>query len=86
VRFLSAGAGGEELYHYARLYALFGDRSAIRMLERAIDHGFFPYPFLLADPFLDPVRDDPAMERVLAQARAQHEAFRALVSAERHPL
>jgi hypothetical protein len=26
------------------------------------------------------------MERVLAKARAQHEAFRALASAERHPL
>jgi serine/threonine protein kinase/Tfp pilus assembly protein PilF len=85
-RAAEGGAGGEELYHYARLYALFGERSAVRMLERAIDHGFFPYPFLLADPFLDPVRDDPAVQRVLAKARARHEAFRALISAERHPL
>jgi hypothetical protein len=41
-----------------------------------VDGGFFNYPFLLRDPFLDPVRNDRTFQRILAQARTKHEAFK----------
>lgn len=80
-RAVTHGASGEELYHFARLYTLFGENDAgVRMLGLAIDHGFFPYPFMLVDPFLDPVRNDHGFQQVLTKARARHEAFRTLAS------
>jgi tetratricopeptide (TPR) repeat protein len=86
-RAASGGVHGEELYHIARLLCFFGDVEAgVRMLEQAVDRGFFPYPFLLVDPFLDSVRDDAGLQRVLAKARARHSSFRALVSAAGLPL
>lgn len=82
-----AGNNGEELYHFARLHILFGEHAAgVRLLEQAVGHGFFPYAFMLADPFIDSVRGDVAFQRVLAEAESRHETFRRLVSYERLPL
>jgi tetratricopeptide (TPR) repeat protein len=68
---------GEQRYHFANLHCLLGDRDGcIRGLQAAVNGGFFNYPFLLRDSFLDPVRNDPAFQRILAQARAKHEAFK----------
>jgi tetratricopeptide (TPR) repeat protein len=75
--YATAGEGGEALYHYGRLYVVLGNSSSgIALLERAVDHGFFPHPYLLVDPFLDFVRSEPAFQRVLAKAEARHEAFK----------
>jgi hypothetical protein len=50
---------GEGLYLVARLYALLDDRAgALRMAEQAVDRGSFVYPYLVADPFRDSIRDD----------------------------
>jgi hypothetical protein len=40
-----------------------------------VNGGFFNHAFLLRDSFLDPVRNDPTFQRILAQTRAKHEAF-----------
>jgi tetratricopeptide (TPR) repeat protein len=75
-----SGGDGEGLYLVARLYALLDDRaSALRMAEQAVDRGFFAYPFLVTDPFMDSIRDDAAFQTTLAKARTRHEAFRDLV-------
>jgi eukaryotic-like serine/threonine-protein kinase len=80
------GSDAEGLYHIGRMQTLFGARlEGLAMLERAVQRGFFAYPRLAADPFLDSLRDDPTFQQVLAEARARHEAFRALVSAEGMP-
>jgi len=67
----------ETLYGIAINYSLLGDKAGcVRVLRKAVDGGFFNYLFMLRDPFLDPVRDDPEFQRVLAMAKAKHEAFR----------
>jgi tetratricopeptide (TPR) repeat protein len=69
---------GEQRYHFANIHCLLGDRDGcLRGLQAAVDGGFFNYPFLLRDSFLDPVRNDRTFQRILAQARAKHEAFKA---------
>ena len=80
--FASAGEGGEALYHYARLYIALGDASSgLAMLGRAIDGGFFAYPYFRSDPFLDAVRGQAPLEEAIARAAARHDAFRAAMKA-----
>jgi eukaryotic-like serine/threonine-protein kinase len=82
----TSGTDGESWYQLARMYALLDDRSGtVRMLERAVDRGFFAYPYLVADPWLESVRADARFEHSAAKARSRHEAFRSLVSAEGLP-
>jgi hypothetical protein len=85
--FAPAGEGGEALYHFGRMCTALGDSAAgIAMLQRAVDSDFVTYPYFLVDPFLDPVRAEPAFNRLLAQAKARHEAFkRSLCSQARQP-
>jgi TolB-like protein len=81
-----SGSDAELPYIIGRFQVLFGDRRAgLRMLERAVDRGFFAYPRLASDPFLTPLRNDSTFQRVLARAKTRHEAFRALVAAQGLP-
>ncbi len=67
----------EAWYHFAENYGLLGDKEGcVRTLQRAVDGGFFNYPFMLTDPFLDSVRDDPEFQRILKMAKVKHEAFK----------
>jgi serine/threonine protein kinase/tetratricopeptide (TPR) repeat protein len=69
---------GEQWYHFGNVHALLGDaEGCLRDLERAVGSGFFNYPFMLHDAFLDPLRGDPNFQRILARARDKHEAFKA---------
>jgi TolB-like protein/Flp pilus assembly protein TadD len=70
-------ADAEAWFHFAESYALLGDKDGcIRILKRAVDSGFFNYPFMQTDSFLDSVRDDPEFQRILKAAKAKHEAFK----------
>ena len=70
-------SSSEILHWIACQYSLLGDKnSCVRVLKRSIDAGFFNYPFFLIDPFLDPVRDDPEFQKVLALAKQKHEDFK----------
>lgn len=67
----------EAWFFIAGLYGLLGDKEGcIRTLQRAVDGGYFNYPFMLTDSFLDSVRDDPEFQRILEMAKAKHEAFK----------
>lgn len=69
---------GEDWLTLAENYSLAGDKAGCaRTLRKAIAVGFFNYPFMLKDSFLDPVRGDPEIQRVLEMANAKHEAFKA---------
>jgi serine/threonine protein kinase/Flp pilus assembly protein TadD len=69
-------ADAEGWYYWAGNYGLLGDRAGcIRALQRAVDGGYFNYPFMLTDSFLDPVRNHPEFQRILEMAKAKHEAF-----------
>jgi TolB-like protein len=77
-----SGSDGEGFYYIARMYAMLDDRvGALRMFERAVDHGFFALPYLVTDPWMEPFHEDVGFQRILAKARTRHEAFRALLSA-----
>ncbi len=61
----------EAWYHFAGNYGLLGDRDGcVRALQRAVDGGFFNYPFMLKDSFLDSMREDEEFLTVLQEARA----------------
>jgi TolB-like protein/Flp pilus assembly protein TadD len=67
----------ETWFHFAGLCAMMGDNEgAVRLLQRAVDGGFFNYPFMLKDPFFDSVRDDGEFQFVLQQANEKHLAFK----------
>lgn len=67
----------EALYTLASMYALLGDKAGcVRVLAKAIDGGFFNYPFMLKDSFLDSVRDSAEFRQVLLTAQEKHEAFK----------
>ncbi len=68
---------GEGWILIAQNYALLGDAyGCIRTLKKTIELGFFNYPFMLTDSFLDPVRDHPEFQSVLAVAKEKHDAFK----------
>jgi tetratricopeptide (TPR) repeat protein len=77
-------ADGESIYHVAEDHALLGEwERAATALQRALNHGYFNYPFMQRDSFLDPVRSHPAIREVLEKVRLKYEQFqRQLASLE----
>jgi len=72
----SGAFDSEQWYNYANVYGLLGERSGcVRLLRKAVEGGFFNYPRMLTDSFLDSVRQEPEFQEVLALAKEKHEAF-----------
>ena len=70
----------EAIYKVAQAYAVLGDKpSALGVLRRSIENGFFSYPYLDADPLLAALRGEPEFTGLLARARERHEAFKKLL-------
>ena len=68
---------GEPLYFLAMDYASIGDKIGCkRLLQKAIDAGYFNYPAMLSDPYMKPMQGDPEFQSILQQAKAKHEAFK----------
>lgn len=77
-----SGNDTETEYMLAACCALFDDRErCVRWLRSAVRGGFFNYPALVKDPFLDSMREDAEFQQVLALARQKHEEFKAIFSA-----
>lgn len=55
---------------------------ALQLLERVVKGGYFCYPAMAEDPWLDPLRKKPEFKKLLARAETQHReaigAFRRL--------
>jgi tetratricopeptide (TPR) repeat protein len=67
----------EGIYKVAQAYAVLGDKeSAIRMLRRSIEGGFFCYPYFTTDPLLDNIRGQAEYAKLMEMARARHEEFK----------
>jgi TolB-like protein/Tfp pilus assembly protein PilF len=67
----------EAWYFISFLYGMLGEKEAcIRCLRRAVDGGFFNYPLISSDKNLDSVRDEPAFEEILEEARIKHLDFK----------
>ena len=72
-------ADPEATYKIAQAYAVLGEESsALRVLERSVNNGFFPYPYLAVDPLLDTMRRDAQFAKVIEVARQRHESFKRL--------
>jgi serine/threonine protein kinase/tetratricopeptide (TPR) repeat protein len=70
-------ADAEAWFHFAENYALLGDKDGcVRTLKRAVDGGFFNYPFLVTNSCFDSVRDETEFQQILEFAGAKHEAFK----------
>ena len=67
----------EAWYFNASMYGLLGEKEGcIRCLRRAVDDGFFNYPLMNTDFFLDLARDDPEFQKSLEKAKKKHLAFK----------
>jgi hypothetical protein len=67
----------EAIYKVAQAYAALGDSdSALRVLRRSIEGGFFCSPYILSDPLLKSIRATGEFQRLAGLARQRHEQFR----------
>ena len=70
---IERGFDPEAYYLWATYWARLGDPAqAISYLSRAVDGGYFCYPALVEDPWLDPLRTDPVFVTLLASAETRH--------------
>lgn len=70
-------ADAEAWYFNAGNYGLLGDKEGcIRCLKRAVDGGFFNYPLMKTDFYLDVARDDSEFQEILNHAEEKHLDFR----------
>ena len=66
----------EAIYKVAEAYSARGDKSsALRVLRRSVEDGFFCYPYFTRDPLLDPLRCELEFSELLHNARHRHEEF-----------
>lgn len=67
----------EAWYYWASFYGLYGNvEGCKRGLERAINGGYFNYPFMITDKNLEPVRKNPQIKKILDTAKEKHQSFK----------
>ncbi len=63
----------EALFYLARHLAYLSEPGrSLQLFQRAVAGGFFCYPAMAHDPWLDSLRGEPAFERLLGEARDRH--------------
>ena len=73
----------EGWYYLARQLSYLGDAErAVTALSRTVDLGFFCYPAMVRDPWLDPLRNHAGLNRVLKKAEALHQEALRIFAAE----
>lgn len=73
-------------YYLARQLAYLGDAGrATRVLKSTVEEGYFCYPQMASDPWLDPIRGDAEFKRILEQAQALHQQAVEVFKAEGGP-
>jgi hypothetical protein len=67
---MKAAQGDRAAYHYATIYAQWGDRSkALDWLATAMHSRNSALEYLKTDPLLDPLRNDPRFQTIERQLR-----------------
>ena len=74
IRVVSSGFRDPEgRFYLARHLAHLGSvEPALALLQQVVVDGFFCYPVMERDPWLDPVRMKPAFTKLMHSAEAQH--------------
>jgi serine/threonine protein kinase/tetratricopeptide (TPR) repeat protein len=76
----------EGKYYLARQLAFLNDVDrATHMLNSTVDGGYFCYPQMASDPWLDPIRSDAEFKRMLSRAQALHQEALEVFKAEGGP-
>jgi hypothetical protein len=76
----------ESLYNMVNTWAVLEDEEAcIRIMEKVVGDGFCCYPYMMSDPLMERMREVPAIQELLEQARIKFEAFRELYRAAELP-
>lgn len=74
----------ERRYRLAHFYALAGDRTAaLHNLRKAIEGGFFNYPYISRDPLLADINGTNEFKTLLREAKRRHEIFKRKFGARR---
>jgi predicted Zn-dependent protease len=64
----------EGWYHFARQLSYLGESDrALMALSRSVEWGFFCFPAMVSDPWLDPLRGNPEFKRILGHAQTLHQ-------------
>jgi len=64
-------------FSISRIYGLMGDEiSCVRTLERAIDKGYYNYPYIQTGLYFDRVRKGQNFQRVVLKAKKKYEDFK----------
>jgi TolB-like protein len=73
----SGVADAEGVYKIAQAFAVLNDKpTALRLLRRSIEGGFFCYPYFTNDPLLGNLRDEAEFAELMERARRRHEDFK----------
>ena len=73
----------EGWYYLARQLGYLQERDrALMALSHSVDQGFFGYPAMLRDPWLDSLREEHEFKRILDKAHSRHQEAVALFAAE----
>jgi hypothetical protein len=73
-------------YYLARKLAYVSEIGrATRLLKKAVDGGYFCYPQMTSDPWLDPIRGDAEFKRILHTAQSLHQEAIEVFTAEGGP-
>jgi hypothetical protein len=74
-----AALDAHHTFHIAESFAMAGDATrALELLERAVDHGFYPSEFFAEHcPFVAPLRGMPEFDRIVAKAARRVAEFSA---------
>jgi tetratricopeptide (TPR) repeat protein len=67
----------EWYYNLANTYAVLRDlEGCVRTLKRSVEGGFLGYDYMVSDPLLAPLRNEPAVAALIEQAQQKHLAFK----------
>ncbi len=81
----AANNDGETLYYLASYYALLGDKeNAIHTLEKAINAGYYNYPFMVSNSYFTTIENDGRFKKLLKRALAKHSDFKEMLLTQNH--
>lgn len=73
----TADSDGETLYYLSSYYGLLGDtKNCIITLKKAIDAGFYNYPFMVSNDYFDSVKNEKEFIKLLEKAQTKHLDFK----------